>query len=57
MKIESIENGVQITVEEKENYTLEELKQKLINNLYISRYYTSQEIELLRILLEYTKKD
>ena len=31
MKIEEIENGIKVTILEKENYTLEDLKQNLIN--------------------------
>ena len=30
MNIESIENGVKITIPKKENYTLEDLKQNLV---------------------------
>ena len=33
MKIEEIENGIKVTILEKENYTLEDLKQNLINEI------------------------
>lgn len=36
----------------KENYTLDELKQKIINYLYNQKYYESNEIELIKILFE-----
>ena len=40
-------------MEEKENYTLDELKQKLINNLYKKDdlSYSSNEIDLLKFIL------
>ena len=55
MNIESIKNGVMITLEEKEDYTLEDLKQKIINDLYSEKNYetSKNEIELLQIVLEY----
>lgn len=37
------------------NYTLEELKQKLINEMYKLSYYSQNEIEILKIL--FNKKD
>ena len=36
----------------KENYTLDDLKQKLINNLYNATYYEKNDIEILKILFE-----
>ena len=57
MNIESIKNGVMITLEEKEDYTLENLKQKIINDLYSEKNYetSKNEIELLQIVLEYSR--
>ena len=58
MKIEEIENGIQITVEQKENYTLAELKQKLVNTLYENVGHLEEydnEIELLKNILDYQK--
>ena len=57
MKVETIENGVVITVDKKENYTLEDLKQKVINDLYNKNHYEENEIKLLAILLEHEKND
>ena len=61
MKIEEIENGIKIIIPKKENYTLEDLKQNLINELntqvnnkkYLSAF--DNEIELLKIILENEK--
>lgn len=57
MNIESIKNGVMITLESKEDYTLENLKQKIINDLYSTNNYeeSKNEIELLQIVLEYSR--
>lgn len=58
MKIEEIENGIKVTIPKKENYTLEDLKQNLINilNTQVNKHrYLSEfdnEIELLKIILE-----
>lgn len=57
MQIEEIENGLRITVPKTDNHTLEELKQKLINDLYT---YEKPEdlndcccaIDLLKAILE-----
>ncbi len=60
MNIESIENGVKITIPKKENYTLEDLKQNLVNylNKYIGKLYGfEKEIELLKVILDYENKD
>ncbi len=62
MKIESIENGLKITVPEKENHSLEELEQKLINDLYKYKNINDLDncfgaIELLNGILEYKKSD
>lgn len=56
MKVETIENGIKVTIPEKKNYTLDELKQGLINLLYanighLERY--KNDIELLEIILTY----
>lgn len=61
MKIEEIENGIKVIIPNKENYTLEDLKQNLINILntqvnnqrYLSAF--DNEIELLKIILENEK--
>lgn len=58
MKIEQIENGIKVTIPEKENYTLDELEQRLINLLYVNIGYLERyksEIELLKIILENEK--
>lgn len=59
MKIEEIENGIKVIISKKENSTLEDLKQNLINELntqvnnkkYLSAF--DKEIELLEIILTY----
>lgn len=61
MKIQETKNGIKITILEKENYTLEDLKQNLINKLNtqinnngdLSLF--NKEIELLKIILENEK--
>lgn len=58
MKIEQTENGIKVTIPKKENYTLDELEQRIINLLYVNirnldRY--KNEIELLKIILENEK--
>lgn len=61
MKIEEIENGIKVTILEKENYTLEDLKQNLINELNTqinnkgNLNVLNKEIELLKIILENEK--
>ena len=61
MKIEQTENGIKITILEKENYTLEDLKQNLINELNTqvnnkgNLNVLNKEIELLKIILENEK--
>lgn len=41
-----------------EQKTLEDLKQKIINDLYGKNYYNSQDIELIKILIDdENKKD
>lgn len=57
MKVETIENGVVITVDKKENYTLEDLKQKVINYLYNKKHYEEDETKLLSVLLEHEKNE
>lgn len=54
-KLETIKKFLQETKEKetkKENYTLDDLKQKLINNLYNATYYEKNDIEILKILFE-----
>ncbi len=61
MKIEQTASEIKITILEKENYTLEDLKQNLINKLNtqinnngdLSLF--NKEIELLKIILENEK--
>lgn len=58
MKIEEIENGIQVTINQKENYTLEDLKQNLINflNENIGRLEMfEQEVELMKAILDNRK--
>lgn len=40
------------SVENKENHTLDELKQKLIDDLYNRKSYEANDIELIKILFE-----
>mgnify|MGYP003300388466 CR=1 FL=1 len=55
-KITVIFNKNGITVKpKKENKTLEELKQKTINHLYDSVFVDSNEVNLLKLLLEKEK--
>lgn len=44
-------------MKEEKNYTLEDLKQKVINELCNSKVYNSFEIELLKTILDYEKND
>lgn len=58
MKIEEIENGIQVTINQKENYTLEDLKQNLINFLdeNIGRLEMfEQEVGLMKAILDNRK--
>lgn len=58
MKIEEIENGIQVTIDQKENYTLEDLKQNLINflNENIGRLEMfEQEVGLMKAILDNRK--
>lgn len=58
-KIEQIENELVITFDEGKNYTIDDLKQKLINEFYKKKpnyCYQKEEVEILRILIE-NKKD
>ena len=58
MEIEEIENGIQVTINQKENYTLEDLKQNLINflNENIGRLEMfEQEVELMKAILDNRK--
>lgn len=60
MMLESIPNGIKSTVEEKENHTLEDLQQKLINDLYNYENINKLDdcfgaIELLKVILENSK--
>ncbi len=40
------------SVEKKDNHTLEDLRQKLINDLYNQKSYDSNEIEIMKMLFE-----
>lgn len=44
------------SVEKKDNHTLEELRQKLINDLYNQKGYDSNEIEIMRMLFGISNK-
>lgn len=58
MKIEEIENGIQVTINQKENYTLEDLKQNLINFLnenFGRLEMFEQEVELMKAILDNRK--
>lgn len=54
MEIESIENGVKITISKKENYTISDLRQELINyltnKLIANRCLNNIDVEILKIL-------
>lgn len=56
MKIETIENGVMITIPEKENYTLSDLRQKLINylinKLNNQKILNEADIDLIKVLFD-----
>lgn len=59
MNIEQIENGIKVTIPKKENYTLDDLKQSLINKLK-DKLNTNgglcscqSEINLLKVILDY----
>lgn len=43
---------ITINAKKKENYTLRDLQQKLINDLYSKNSYTYSDIELIEILFE-----
>ena len=58
MKIEEIENGIQVTINQKKNYTLADLKQNLINflNENIGRLEMfEQEVGLMKAILDNRK--
>ena len=61
MKVEETENEIKVTIPKKENYTLEDLKQNLINELNTqvnnkgNLNVLNKEIELLKIILENEK--
>ena len=50
--LDSITGSISNWSAKKENYTLDDLKQKLINNLYNATYYEKNDIEILKILFE-----
>ena len=52
--IEENDNEIVITIPKKKNYTIQDLKQKMINLLYDKeRYYVnSAEVELLDVILK-----
>lgn len=56
-KIEILVDSVTIETKKQDNHTLEDLKQKIINNLYESDFFEThkEEIELLSIILENEK--
>lgn len=51
----NVDGTITCSVEKKDNYTLEDLRQKLINDLYNQKSYESNEIELIKILFENSK--
>lgn len=55
-EIEILENSITIKNKKEENHTLEDLKQKLINDMYELGTYGKKDIEILKILFE-IKKD
>lgn len=56
-EIEILEDEITIKTKKQENYTLDDLKQKVIRTLYESKCLDTnkEEIELLKIILENEK--
>lgn len=46
------EQGFILTTKNQEKYTLQDLKQKLINDMFNKDYYNEIDIEILKILFE-----
>lgn len=55
IKFNQTTEEITITIQKKENYSLDELKQKTINKLYNSKILDSNDINLLKLILEYEK--
>ena len=55
-EIEILEDSITVKNKKEENHTLEDLKQKLINDMHELETYGKEDIEILKILFE-TKKD
>ncbi len=55
-EIEILEDSITVKNKKEENHTLEDLKQKLINDMHELGTYGKEDIEILKILFE-TKKD
>lgn len=51
-EIEILEDSITIKSSKQENHTIEDLRQKLINNLYDKKSYENEDIEILRILFD-----
>lgn len=45
-------DGITVKPKEKENKTIEELKQKIINRLYDKEYYDQLDVEIMKILFK-----
>lgn len=56
-RIEVLVDSVTIETKKQDNHTIDELEQKIINYLYDLGYYESSDIELLKVIFNYEKKD
>lgn len=55
-KIEETENEMIIKIPKEKDYTLDDLRQKLINKFYNQNSYEECEVEILRILFDLENK-
>ncbi len=51
-KFEEIENEIVVRIPKEKNYTLDDLRQKLINKFYNQDSYEECEIEILKLLFD-----
>lgn len=52
IKIEQLEDSVVVTIPKTKDYTLTDLRQKLINYLCNLNFYDNNTVELIKILFE-----
>jgi len=50
--LELDKDSISIKFDKKENKTVEELKQKLINHIYDKEYYDQLDVEIMKILFK-----